>query len=374
MPTNAQEPPAAQRTTGVLAHVLGAQLVGPPDLAISDFGTLESARPGALTFIRDGRYAGMWAKSRATAAVVTRGIDVPDHDPAQRALLIVDDADLAMIKLLELASPPPPPPSPALASTKSPGIHPSAVVDLSAHVDPTASLGPCVVVGPGARIGARCVLHAHVFIGTGAQIGEDTLLHSGVKILDRCRVGNRCIFWPGVVIGSDGFGYRPPPSPSPEAHTAKVDPSKMGPVKVPHIGNVEIGSFVEIGANTCIDRGKLGPTSIGDHTKIDNMVQIGHNCTIGRGCLICGCAAIAGSVTIGDGVTLAGQAAVTDNMVIGTGATITAKAGVMNPVPPGETWSGFPARPHREQMRAWAAIRRMAQHLRDSDARKREAE
>jgi len=340
--------PPPQPTSGALAAMLGGELVGPPDLVITSVDAIDKAGPGGLTFIRAERYADRWASSRASVALVTRGLAVRGHDPEKRALIYVDDADLAIARLLEHFAPPPP--------TFPPGIHPTAVVDPSATVAPTAHIGPHCVVGPGAVIGDGAVLLAQCYVGPAARIGARSVLHPAVTVLDRCVVGERCILWPGVRIGADGFGYRPAP--------ATGDGRPGGLIKIPHIGNVVIGNDVEIGANTCIDRGKFGPTTIGDGTKIDNLCQIGHNCSIGRHVIICGLAGIAGSVVVEDGVIIAGHVGIADNLRIGAGATISAKAGVMSNIPPGETWFGTPAGPHKDQMRSYAALRKLSDHLR----------
>jgi UDP-3-O-[3-hydroxymyristoyl] glucosamine N-acyltransferase len=150
-----------------------------------------------------------------------------------------------------------------------------------------------------------------------------------------------------VSIGADGFGYRP-------------DPQGPGLIKIPHIGTVQVGNGVEIGAGACVDRGKFGATVVGDGAKIDNLVQVGHNCRIGRCAIVCGMTGIAGSVTIGDGAIIGGASGVTDNINIGPGARIGAKSAVMSNVPAGETWTGLPATPHREQMRAWSATKQLS--------------
>ncbi len=341
--------PPPQPTSGLLAAMLAGELVGPADLPITSVDAIDKAGPGGLTFIRAERYADRWASSLASVALVTRGLTVRGHDPEKRALIYVDDADLAIIRLLELFAPP--------ATTFPPGVHPTAAVDPTATVAPTAHIGPHCTVGPGAVIGEGAVVQAQCYIGPAARIGARSHLHPAVTVLDRCIIGERCILWPGVRIGSDGFGYRPSPP-------SDADGRRGGFLKIPHIGNVVVGNDVEIGANTCIDRGKFGPTTIGDGTKIDNLCQIGHNCSIGRHVIICGLAGIAGSVVVEDGVIIAGHVGIADNLRIGAGATISAKAGVMSNVPPGETWFGTPAGPHKDQMRSFAALRKLSDHLR----------
>jgi UDP-3-O-[3-hydroxymyristoyl] glucosamine N-acyltransferase len=327
-------------TTGQLAAELGAALSGPADIAITGAESLEMAAPGQIAFVRASKFAKGWPASRASAVLVTRGVELPPSPGTPpRAVLTVADADLAMTRVLELLMPP--------APIAAPGVHPSAVVDPSARIDPSAHVGPHATVGAGTTVGPGAVLHAGVRVGAGVAIGADTTLHANVVVQDRCTIGSRCSLHPNVVIGADGFGYR-------------VDPIAKALVKIPHIGTVEIGSNVEIGAGSCIDRGKFGATTIGDGTKIDNLVQIGHNCRVGRSVVICGCAALAGSVTIGDGVMIGGGAGVADNISVGPGARIAAQSGVMNDVTAGETVTGAPALAHRDWARAHIALRRLA--------------
>ncbi|MFM9957655.1 MAG: UDP-3-O-(3-hydroxymyristoyl)glucosamine N-acyltransferase [Phycisphaerales bacterium] len=351
-PTEAIQSPAftPRWTSAGLASRLGAELRGPGDVALNRLDTLEDAGPDAVTFIREAKHAARWSASRAGAALVSRrafdeaGAAFAGEPTAGRAVLIVPDADRAMIELLTELAPNP------LAAPTTPGhrsIHPEA------RVDPTAQLGAHVVVGPGSVIGPGSVLHAHVVIGSRVTIGAGTVLHPCVVVQDGCSIGSGCILHPGVVVGSDGFGYRP-------------SPDGKGILKIPHIGNVEIGDAVEIGANTTIDRGKFGATRIGSMTKIDNLVQIAHNCRIGRACFICGCSGLAGSVTLEDGVTLAGGVAIGDGRTIGRGATIGARSGVMDNVPPGETWLGAPARPMRQTLRTIAAMDQLPELLREA--------
>lgn len=326
-------------TTAAVAKLLGAELVGPGDISLSSFDTLDRADRGGLTFIRDDKFAAGWGKSRASAAIVTRGVSVPEHDPATRALLVVQNADHALSVLLgHLAS--------IVAVVSPPGRHPTAQIDATAQIAPTASIGPLCTIGAGAVIGENTVLVARVHIGAGARIGAAGLLHPGVTILDRCVIGARAIIHAGVVIGADGFGFLP-------------SPDGRGVMKIPHVGNVEIGDDVEIGANSCIDRAKMGSTRIGSGTKLDNMVQIGHGVQIGRHCLIAAQVGIAGSVVVEDGVRMGGQVGIGDALRIGAGAMLAGKAGVMRSVPAGETWFGYPAKLATTKMREELVVERM---------------
>ena len=318
-PTGA--PPAGlSARAGELAHLVGGELVGDASIELTGFASLDDAKPGDLTFVRSTTYADAWARSRGSAALVTRGIDVVPS--AQQAVIIVDDADLAMTTILAAIEPKP--------SAPEPGVHASATIDPDASVDPTASIGPGCVVSAGATIGARCQLVANVFVGEHATIGPRTRLHAGAVVEHRCRVGADCVLHANVVLGADGFGYRPAPN-------------GESLVRLPHLCSVTIEDEVEIGAGTCIDRGKLRDTHIGHGSKIDNLVQIGHSVQTGRCCIICGHASIAGSTTLGDRVTLAGRSALPDGITVGSGATIAAGSAPTNNVPAGKTYAGYPA-------------------------------
>lgn len=333
---------ALATTTGELAAMLGAELIGPGDLPLRQVDTLERADNRSLTFIRNERYAAMWGGCGAAAALVSRAIPVLGHNPQSRALLVVDNADLALVRVLEWATP----------------AHrgPEAGVDDHSSIHPSATIGVDVSIGPGARIGPdsvigdRVTINANAVVGAGVWIGDDSDLRAGVVIEDRCVLGRGVTIHPNAVIGADGFGYRPADN-------------GAGLVKIPHAGNVEIGDGVEIGACTTIDRGKLGATTIGAGTKIDNLVQIGHNCMIGRACVICGHTGIAGSVTIGDGVIIGGGTGIADNMTIGAGAKLGGRSALMHNVPPGEEWGGIPAQPIRQFMRVIAATQRLPEFL-----------
>lgn len=335
------KPARFRYTTGQIARALNARLVGSPDVEIQRLDAMDHADAATLTFIRDAKRAAGWPRCAAAAAIVSKGVDIADD---ARPILIVDDADHALIAVLETLTPP----------TASPerGAHPTAFIDPAASVHESAHIGPGAVVGARSVIGAGATLFANVVVGADVRIGEGAELRAGVVIEDRCVVGARTRIHPNAVIGADGFGYRP-------------DPATRALIKIPHAGNVEIGDDVEIGAGAAIDRGKFGPTVVGSGSKIDNLVQIGHNCRIGRSCIICGCCALAGSVVVGDGAVLAGGVGVADNIEIGAGARVGARSGVMNNIPAGESWVGYPAEPARETLKKVAAVRSLPQALKD---------
>ncbi len=340
MSKKAEGSPVSLRV-GELAELVNAEIAGSRDIVITHMDVLDRAGPGALSFIRSKRFARQWPTSKASAALVTRGmpIDRPAEDSG-RALLIVADADLALVQVLERFAPAPPP--------RPAGVHPSAHVDPSATIGAGASIGPGCLVEGGATIGEGTVLVHNVHIGQNARIGRACTLHSNVCVLDACVLGDGCILHSGVVIGTDGFGYRP-------------DPQGRGVVKIPHTGNVEIGAGVEIGANSCIDRAKFGSTLIGAGTKFDNLVHIAHGVRVGRGCLFAAQVGVAGSATFGDGVQMGGQVGVAEGLSVGKMARVGGQSGVMRDIPDGETWMGYPAVPMWEFLRHAAAMKKMTE-------------
>lgn len=243
------------------------------------------------------------------------------------AVLVVADARLAFAQLSALFYRTPVPP---------PGQHASAVVAPDASVAPDAALAAGVVVGAGAVIGAGCAIGPNSVVGAGARLGEHCRLHANVTLYPGVSLGHRVELHAGCVVGGDGFGYAAGP---------------VGAVKIHHGGSVVIADDVEVGANTCIDRGTLGDTRIGARTKVDGMCMIAHNVQIGNDCLIAGQTGIAGSTTIGDGVIIGGAASITDHVTVGTGARIGGRAAVTKNVPAGEAWTGNPAKPHRQYAR-----------------------
>lgn len=258
----------------------------------------------------------------ATAAgllVVSSDLPVPDGRPH----IVVKDARAALAAVTTALS---------AADRAGTGIHPSAHVHETARISAGAGVGPGAVIAAGAEIGPGSYIGALCTVGERSRIGSDCLLHPGVHVGHDVLIGDRVIVHSGCVIGADGFGFARGPD---------------GPQKIAHLGRVVIGADVEIGANSTVDRGTLGDTVIGDQTKIDNLVQVGHNVRIGRGCLIAGQAAIGGSTVLEDGVTLAGNAALSDHITVGAGAVIGGLSGVSKDVPAGEIWFGTPAVPQR---------------------------
>ncbi len=323
-------------TTEQICHMVNGTLDGSPTIIITGVEQISQATPDQLTFIGEKKYIKQWDQSRASAAIVNDTLKV---EPGQgRALIRVADADLALAEVLKMFEAKPP--------KCELGIHSTAVVDATAVIGQGAAIGAGCYVGPGVVVGSKTKLYPNVTVLDDTRIGRETIIWSGTVIRERCRIGNHCIIHPNVTIGADGFGFRP-------------SPDGKGLVKIPHIGAVKIGDDVEIGAGSCIDRGKYGATTIGDGTKIDNLVQIAHNCKLGRHCVMAGQSGIAGSATLGDGVMMGGGARVRDHVTVGSGTKIGGNAGVISDVAPGKTLLGVPADDHRQTLRLWAAQKQL---------------
>ncbi|MCA9302723.1 MAG: UDP-3-O-(3-hydroxymyristoyl)glucosamine N-acyltransferase [Phycisphaerales bacterium] len=333
-------------SAGDLAGLVGGRLVGDPSVVLNTIAGIDEGTEGALTFIRAQPFADRWAGSACSAALVTEGIDVPDHDPASRALIFVTNADHALVRVLRAIDP-----GHALPPA---GIHQLAVVDPTAEIHPTARIGPGCVVGAGTSIGANSTLIASVFVGSACSIGNDTIVHPNATISDRVRVGSRCVIFSGSVLGADGFGFIPATT---TTHA----------IKIPQIGTVAIGDDVEIGACCTVDRAKLGATTVGNHVKLDDHVHIGHNCIVEDDVVICGCTAVGGSVTIGKGTLIGGAVVISDQATIGSYAKIAGGAMVLDRVPANETYAGIPAMPARTALANHGAMRSLASFMRSTE-------
>jgi len=322
-------------TLAEIASMLGCSV--PPQHAsrtITAVAALTDAGETDLSFLSSEAYLNDFLATRAAAVIVRRQIRLPAGN--DKCVLPVDDADLALARVLRALAPPVPRPDP--------GIHPTAVVADSAVLGEGVAVGPHVVVGRRSTIGARTVLHAGVFIGDDVSIGEDCELFPNVVVRERITIGHRVVIHASSVLGSDGFGYR-------------WDGRQHA--KIPQIGTVIIEDDVELGSCVCIDRAKFGATRVGRGTKIDNLVQVGHNVRIGPHCIIVGQTGLAGSVILEGRVTLGGQTAVRDHVNIGEGAAAAARSAIADDVAPGAMVSGMPALPHRQSLREQAALRRL---------------
>ena len=325
-----------QRTARDIARIVEGELSGDPEQLVTGLAGIREAAPGDVTFLASPKYQAAVKTTRASVLIVAKDVDVPFGG----TLIRVENSAEAFARLVDEVAPPP--------VTYEPGIHPSAVIASSAQVGKKVSIQPYAVIGERAVIGDRTVIGAGGYVGSECRIGVDCLLYPQVSLRERTTLGDRVILHGGVVLGADGFGFENVQG----AHK-----------KIPQVGVVEIGDDVEIGANTAIDRGRFGRTRVGKGTKIDNLVQIGHNCVIGDHCIICGLVGIAGSTIIGNQVTIAGQAGIAGHLTIGDKSIIMAQAGVTKDVPVGSIMLGAPAVPHKEFKHAFAAVQRLPETL-----------
>ncbi len=303
------------------------------DCRITGLAALEAAGPSEVSFLGASRHAALLEATRARAVLVAQGMEA--HVPSGCAALVVPDPFAAWAQVAALFHPQPAPRA---------GIHRTAVVESCATVDPSAEIGPHAVIEAGARIGPRCRIGPGAVIGAGVVIGADARIGAHVSI-SHAVLGDRVTVFPGARIGQDGFGF-----------TA----SAQGFVTTPQLGGVEIGDDVQIGANATVDRGALRSTVIGAGTRLDNLVQVGHNVRIGRHCAIAAQTGLSGTAEIGDFVVIGGQAGVADHMKVGARARVSAQAGVMSEIPAGASVASSPARPVREVFREIAWVKRMA--------------
>ncbi len=335
-----------------IARALGAPAEG--DLSLRVTGVAEPADAGAddLALAMDAKYAGGLAKGTARAAVLWSGADW--RALGLSAAIFVSRPRLAMAEVTRAFDT-----GPGIAL----GIHPTAVIAAGAAIGEGAAIGPFVVIGDGTTIGARARIGAHVCIGTGTAIGEDALIHAGVRIGRNVRIGDRFICQPGAVIGADGFSYVTPEKSGAEevretlGQRAEIRAQKW--LRIQTLGGVEIGDDVEIGANATVDAGTIRATAIGNGTKLDNLVHLGHNVTVGEDCLLCGQAGIAGSVRIGNRVILGGQCGVVDNIFIGDDVIAGGGTKILSNVPAGRVILGYPAVKMETHVQAWKNIRRL---------------
>lgn len=325
-------------TVAEVARIAGGEVEGDGGRVVRGVRPLDEAGPDDLSFVAEPRYFPYIAATRAAALLVARGSGAPL--PAGVAAVRVDDPRRALALVLPALYPEAP---------AAPGVHPTAVLGEGARVDATATVGPYAVLGAGTVVGPRARIGAHVVIGRGCVVEADAVIHPQATLYDGVSVGERSIVHSGARLGADGFGYVP---------------EGGGLRKVPQVGACRLEADVEVGANTTIDRGSIGDTVIGRGTKIDNLVQVGHNCRLGRSVIVVSQAGISGSTRIGDGAVLGGQSGFQGHIEVGAGARVGAQAGVTASVAPGETVSGYPARPHREAMRAQAALFRLPELMR----------
>ncbi len=311
-----------------LARIIDGEVHGDGEIEITGVAGIKEASPGDITFLVNPRYNQYLETTKASAVIVS-----PNAPATKKSRIVSLNPYLSFIKAVEYFHPQSPP--------CPKGIHPTAVIAEDVVLGEDVRIGAHCVIESGCTIGSQTIIMAGTYIGRACKIGSSCLIYPNVTLREEVIVGNRVIIHSGAVIGSDGFGF-----------------IRNGEVyrKIPQVGNVVIEDDVEIGANVTIDRATTGTTRIGCGTKIDNLVQIGHNVTIGKHCIIVAQVGIGGTTEVGDGVTLAGQAGIAGHLKIGDNAVVAAQAGVVNDVKPGAVVSGYPAREHREAKRIYASL------------------
>ncbi len=362
-----------RHTVRDIADALGAEAAGDLDLTVTRAAEPAMAGADALALAMSPAYAEGLAQGQAQVALLWPGADW--QALGLKAAIFAPRGRLAMAGLSRMMDP-----GPAIA----PGVHTHSVVDPSAHIGSGAAIGPFVAIGAGVVIGARARIASHVSIAEGARIGDDALICQGARIGTRVVIGDRFICQPGAVIGADGFSFVTPEKSGVEQIRETLgqrhDIRNQSWTRIHSLGSVTIGNDVEIGANVCIDRGTVRDTAIGDGTKMDNLVHIGHNVQVGRDCLLCGQVGIAGSARIGDRVVLGGQCGVNDNIFVGDDVIAGGATKIFTNAPAGRVLLGYPAvkmETHVEMQKALrrlprlaarvAAIEKVIPKLQDSD-------
>jgi UDP-3-O-[3-hydroxymyristoyl] glucosamine N-acyltransferase len=313
-----------------IAALVNGRLEGANDPEISGVAAIDRAAPHELSFIAHPKYAAYLQRARAGALLVSDALNSAEQTAIPR--IVVKDVHRALAQVLNQFHP---------QARPQPGVHPTAVIAAGTQLAEDVVVEAYVVIGANTRIDQGVWIGAHCVIGDDCELASEVRLHAHVTLYSKVRLGARCIIHSGTRLGTDGFGY------------TFVNGRHE---KVPQVGGVQIGDDVEIGANCTVDRGSVGPTEIGNGVKIDNLVHVGHNVRIGDWSIIVAQVGISGSTIIGKGVTLAGQSGVPGHLQIGDGATIAAKSAPFGDVPAGEVYTGFPARPHREFLRAQSGL------------------
>ncbi|HEX3235599.1 MAG TPA: UDP-3-O-(3-hydroxymyristoyl)glucosamine N-acyltransferase [Gemmatimonadales bacterium] len=321
-------------TAQAVAELVGGRLLGDGAVTIRAIRPLDRAGPEALSFAISSRYAQELRSSRAGAVLVPDAL--ADAEPGPRTRIVVRDPYAALTRVMDALFP---------AVPHQPGVDPTARLGPGCVLGADVHLGPFVVLGRGVHLGARCRLAEGVSLGEHVSVGEDTVIGPRVVCYSGSAIGSRVVLKAGAVIGGDGFGYLSGPA---------------GHTRIPHVGGCILEDDVEIGSNSCVDRGSVDDTVVGRGSKLDNLVHVGHNVRLGERCLVMAGVGIAGSTRIGNDVILAGHVGVTDHLLIGDRVRVAAKSAVFGDIPGGASFSGHPARPHRQFLRAQAALYRVA--------------
>lgn len=322
----------------IAAQVQGTLRGGDPEHRISGAAPVDQAGPDHLSFVANPRYLTYVQGSRAGVLLVPEAL--VERVPEEVPVISVKDAHVAMYHVLRVLHP---------EQREPAAVHSTAVVAPDVELPSDVEVGPYAVIESGAKIGSGSRILAHAFVGRGTTMGKECVIHPHATVYEGVVLGGRCVIHSGARVGKPGFGF------------VWVD---GGHRKVPQIGGCVLGDDVEVGCNTTIDRGSLGDTVVGSGTKIDNLVQLGHNDRIGQHVILVSQVGISGSTTIGDGAVLGGQSGVGGHLTVGAGARIAARGGVIGDVPAGETYSDYPARPHRQAMRSHAMVAKLGEMFR----------
>ena len=329
-------------TGQAVADLVHGRLHGPGTTTLSRMAALDRAGPDCLSILSSPKYLDQFRRSRAGAVIVAASLADEPEGPQTR--IVVEDATEALLIVAQQFD---------RQVDQPAGVHPSAVLGTGVRLSQGVSVGPHCVLGQGVQLGHRCRLGPGVILEDGVTLGDDVQLDAHVVCHRGTEIGDRVVVQAGTVLGGVGFGF----------HT-----DQTGPHRLPHVGRCVIEDDVEIGSNTCIDRGSVDDTIIGQGSKIDNLVMVAHNVRIVKFCFIAAQVGISGSARIGDQVMLGGQAGVNGHITIGDGARIGGQSGVTGDVPAGANYSGYPARPHREQLRAHAATMRLGKLVKELEA------
>ncbi|AKO96686.1 UDP-3-O-(3-hydroxymyristoyl)glucosamine N-acyltransferase [Marinovum algicola] len=347
-----------------IAAALGCEAAGATDISIEAVREPAEAGPEHLALAMKPEFAETLSQGRARAALLWTGADW--QALGLEAAIFAQRPRFALSGLSQMMDP---------GARYPQGIHPTAVIDPSAEIGEGVTIGPLAMVGPNAVIGARSVIGPQCYIGAEVRLGEDALLHAQVTVAHGVTIGARFMAQSGARIGSDGFSFVTPEKSG--AERARETLGDQGEAKaqswarIHSLGGVTIGNDVEVGSNTCIDRGTVRDTVIGDGTKIDNLVQIGHNCIIGKDCLICGHVGFAGSVKTGNNCVFGGQTGIADNLFIGDNVISGGGTTILSNVPSGRVMLGYPATKMDVQTESYKAIRRLPRLMRDVAALKK---
>jgi len=333
-------------TLAEIARLIEGKVVGDENLVITGLSGIQEAQEGEMTFVTDPKYILPAQKTKASALIISRDMEIPG-----KSVILADNPSFAFTKVIAAVSDD--------EAHHFKGIHQTAIVAEDAILGENIAIGPYGVVESRAKIGNNTEIHSGTYVGREAVIGEGCLIYPNITIRERTKIGNRVIIHSGTVIGSDGFGF------------TRV---KGLHEKIPQIGIVVIEDDVEIGANVTIDRARFNKTVVGAGTKIDNLVQIGHNVIIGKNCIIVSQVGISGSVVIEDGAVLAGQVGVAGHLTIGKGAVVAAQTAVMKSVPPGTKVIGSPARHYDEELKISALVRRLPKYVKEIKELKKKVE